>query len=46
MAAAPEHLGGAGASWEDLYGDVKAAGRHNLPLPLPETMFANWLLGQ
>lgn len=46
VAAAPEHLGGAGASWEDLYGVVKAAGRHNLPLPLPETMFANWLLGQ
>jgi len=46
VAAAPESLGGSGASWGDLYGVVKAAGRHNLPLPLPETMLANWLLGQ
>jgi acyl-CoA dehydrogenase len=46
VAAAPELQGGSAASWGDLYGVVKAAGRHNLPLPLPETMFANWLLGQ
>lgn len=46
VAAAPESLGGADASWEDLYGVVKAAGRHNLPLPLPESLLANWLLGQ
>ena len=46
VAAAPESLGGSGASWGDLYGVVKATGRHNLPLPLPETMLANWLLGQ
>jgi acyl-CoA dehydrogenase len=46
VAAAPESLGGSDATWGDLYGVVKAAGRHNLPLPLPETMLANWLLGQ
>jgi len=46
VAAAPEALGGSDATWGDLYGVVKAAGRHNLPLPLPETMLANWLLGQ
>lgn len=46
VAAAPEDQGGSGASWGDLVGVVKAAGRHNLPLPLPETMLANWLLGR
>ncbi len=46
VAAAPEALGGSDATWGDLYGVVKAAGRHNLPLPLPETILANWLLGQ
>lgn len=46
VAAAPESLGGSDATWGDLYGVVKAAGRYNLPLPLPETMLANWLLGQ
>lgn len=45
VAAAPESLGGAEASWENLHGVVKAAGRHNLPLPLPETMLANWVMG-
>lgn len=46
VAAAPEALGGAGASWDDLYVVVRAAGRQNLPLPLPETLLANWLLGR
>ncbi len=46
VAAAPEHLGGAGASWTDLFVVVQACGRHNLPLPLPETMLANAVLGQ
>ncbi|WP_066341467.1 acyl-CoA dehydrogenase family protein [Azohydromonas lata] len=45
VAAAPEALGGAGASWEDLYPVVRACGRHTLPLPLPETLLANALLG-
>jgi acyl-CoA dehydrogenase len=46
VAAAPEEQGGAGASWEDLFVIARAAGRHSLPLPLPETMLANALLGQ
>lgn len=46
VATAPESLGGAGASWDDVYGLVRLAGRHNLPLPLPETLLANWLLGR
>lgn len=46
VAAAPEERGGAGASWEDLFVIVRAAGRHSLPLPLPETMLGNALLGQ
>ncbi|MDP3926126.1 MAG: acyl-CoA dehydrogenase family protein [Hydrogenophaga sp.] len=46
VATAPEALGGSDATWGDMYVVVRAAGRHNLPLPLPETMLANWLLGQ
>lgn len=45
LALAPEALGGAGASWADVCGVMRLAGRYNLPLPLPETMLANWLLG-
>ncbi len=45
LALAPESLGGAGASWADVCGVVRLAGRFNLPLPLPEAMLANWLLG-
>lgn len=45
-AAAPETLGGSGASWLDLYPIVHGTGKHALPLPLPETMLANWLLGR
>lgn len=44
VAAAPEGLGGAGAGWDELYVVVRAAGRHALPLPLPETLLANALL--
>jgi acyl-CoA dehydrogenase len=46
LAAAPESAGGAGASWDDLYPVLAACGRHNLPVPLPEAMLANWLLGR
>jgi acyl-CoA dehydrogenase len=46
VAAAPEASGGAGASWGDLFGVVRATGRYNLPLPLPETLLANALLGE
>ncbi len=46
VAASPESLGGAGANWADLFGVVRAAGRYSLPLPLPETLLANALLGE
>ena len=46
VAAAPEDLGGAGAGWDDLYVVVRAAGKHALPLPLPEALLANHLLAR
>ena len=46
LAAAPESSGGAGANWADLFGVVRATGRYSLPLPLPETLLANALLGE
>lgn len=45
LALVPEALGGAGAGWPDVCGMVRLAGRFGLPLPLPETLLANWLLG-
>ncbi|NIA52492.1 acyl-CoA/acyl-ACP dehydrogenase [Massilia sp. TW-1] len=45
VALAPEALGGAGARWTDVCGVIRLAGRFNLPLPLPEAILANWLLG-
>ena len=46
LAAVPESLGGAGATWHDLFGVLHACGRNGAPAPLPEAMLANWLLGQ
>ncbi|MBR9909226.1 MAG: acyl-CoA dehydrogenase [Gammaproteobacteria bacterium] len=46
LASAPEELGGAGASWDDLFGVLQLCGRFSLPLPLPEALLGNWLLGQ
>src|SRR5437879_5416069 len=40
----PETRGGAGGTWGDAYIVVSAAGRHSVPLPLPETIVAAWLL--
>lgn len=45
IALASEALGGTGASWADLCGVVIACGEYSLPLPLPETLLGNWLLG-
>lgn len=45
LASAPESAGGAGASWDDLYVVLTACGRHSAPVPLPEALLANWLLG-
>jgi acyl-CoA dehydrogenase len=46
FAAVPEELGGAGATWEDTFTLVRAAGAHALPAPFPDTLLANWLLGR
>ena len=45
-AAAPEELGGFGVTWGDLFPVFRALGYHSVPLPLGETIFANWILGQ
>ncbi|MFV0926557.1 acyl-CoA dehydrogenase family protein [Pseudomonas palmensis] len=46
LAGAPEALGGADASWADMYVMVRAAGRHAVPAPLGEALLANWVLGK
>jgi acyl-CoA dehydrogenase len=46
LAAVPEALGGAGASWEDTFTLVRAAGAHAVPAPFPDALLANWLLGR
>ncbi len=38
--------GGAGGTWEDALILLKACGAHAVPLPLPETIIAAWLLDQ
>lgn len=42
----PEAKGGAGGTWEDAHVVIRAAGRHAVPLPLPETIIASWLLSE
>ena len=46
LALVGEAAGGSGLGWSDVYPLVVAAGEHALPLPLPETMLAAWLLDQ
>ena len=46
LATVHENSGGSGLSWPDVYPIIFAAGQHTLPLPLPETMLAAWLLDQ
>lgn len=46
LAGAPESLGGADAGWADLYVIARAAGRFAVPVPLPEALLANWVLGR
>jgi|TARA_E500000305_G_scaffold75550_1_gene61268 acyl-CoA dehydrogenase len=46
LASAPEDLGGAGASWDDLFSVLLLCGRFSLPLPLPEALLGNWVLGK
>ncbi|GAB3101623.1 acyl-CoA/acyl-ACP dehydrogenase [Aestuariicella hydrocarbonica] len=45
LAAAPEESGGTGLGWEELNGVIELCGRFCLPLPLPESILSNWLLG-
>jgi acyl-CoA dehydrogenase len=42
----PEAAGGHGVGFSDAMVIVRAAGRFALPLPLPETMLAAWLLAR
>src|SRR5690606_33729385 len=44
LAAVPEDLGGAGASWSDIFVIVRACGAAAAPVPLPEALMANSLL--
>lgn len=46
LAGVSEALGGAEASWADMYVLVRAAGRFSVPAPLGEALFANWLLSK
>jgi acyl-CoA dehydrogenase len=41
-----ERHGGSGLSWPDAYPLIAVSGKRSLPLPLPETMLAAWLLDQ
>ena len=45
-ALVPELAGGSGVNFTDAMVIVRAAGRFALPLPLPETMLAGWLLAR
>jgi acyl-CoA dehydrogenase len=46
LAWVPEDLGGSGASLEDGFAILAAAGRAASSIPLAETMLAGWLLSQ
>lgn len=46
LAAVPPSLGGAGTTLQDATSIARAVGAHALPLPVTETILANWLLAQ
>lgn len=46
LAWVPEDCGGSGASLEEGFGVLSAAGRSGIAVPLAETMLAGWLLAQ
>ena len=46
FAAVPEEFGGSGASWEDTYALIRAAGAHGVPAPFADTLLGNWLTGR
>lgn len=43
---ADEAAGGMGVGWADAYPVLRACGRHAVPLPVPETIIAEWLARQ
>ena len=45
-AMVPEGLGGSGATWDDTYILVRAAGSYAVPAPFADTVLANWVLGR
>lgn len=45
LALAPEAAGGLAAGWADIFGLLRTAGRHSLPLPLAESMLSGWAAG-
>jgi acyl-CoA dehydrogenase len=42
----PERHGGAGGTWRDAFVVARAAGKYAVPVPLPETIIASWLLAE
>src|ERR1700761_6634960 len=46
FAAVPERFGGSGASWEETFTLIRAAGAHALPAPFADTLLANWLMSR
>ncbi len=42
----PVPRGGMGFSWHDAFRIIRACGRHCVPMPLPETIVASWLLAE
>jgi acyl-CoA dehydrogenase len=46
LALTPEDKGGVGASWDDVFVIMHAAGEFAAPAPLVETLLARWLLAQ
>jgi acyl-CoA dehydrogenase len=46
FAAVPEEFGGSGASWEDTFTLIRAAGVHAVPIPFADTLLGNWLIGR
>ena len=44
LALVDEDNGGSGLNWEDVEPTLRCCGRHGAPVPLPETLLANWVL--
>ena len=44
QALVDEENGGSGLGWEDIEPTLRCCGRHGAPVPLPETLLANWAL--